>query len=101
MARCTALLLLAVLGLAFVPAGFAAPGVRHASFNHGWRFMRGDAENAETPEFNDGDWPKVRLPHDWAISGPFDASLNPHTGALPISGIGWYRKSFALPVNAA
>ncbi len=99
-AHCAAILLLAVLGLGFAPASLAATGVRHASFNDGWRFMRGDAVNAEAPEFNDSAWPRVRLPHDWAIAGPFDPSLNPHTGALPISGVGWYRKSFALPIDA-
>ena len=49
--------------------------------------------------FDDSTWP-VRLPHDWAIEGPFDRKLNPHTGALPAFGTGWYRKSFALPASA-
>ena len=40
------------------------------------------------------------LPHDWAIEGPFDPQQNPHTGALPIFGTGWYRKSFTLPASA-
>jgi beta-galactosidase len=97
-ARSTATLLLAVFGLALAPsASLAATGARRAAFNDGWRFLRGDAVNAETPAFNDGGWPKVRLPHDWAIAGPFDPSLDPHTGALPISGIGWYRKTFVTP----
>ena len=39
---------------------------------------------------------RARLPHDWAIGGPFDRNLNPHTGALPAFGTGWYRKSFTL-----
>jgi len=41
-----------------------------------------------------------RPPHDWAISEPFDRNLNPHTGALPAFGTGWYRKSFTLPDSA-
>ena len=40
------------------------------------------------------------MPHDWAIDGPFDPKQNPHTGALPIFGTGWYRKSFTLPESA-
>lgn len=40
------------------------------------------------------------MPHDWAIEGPFDPKINPHTGALPISGTGWYRKWFTVPESA-
>ncbi|HKO20569.1 MAG TPA: beta-galactosidase GalB, partial [Acidobacteriaceae bacterium] len=42
----------------------------------------------------------VRLPHDWAIEGPFSEKNNPHTGALPVYGTGWYRKHIALPASA-
>ncbi len=76
-------------------------GERRQSFNRSWRFFRGDAEGAELPGFNDAAWAAVKLPHDWAIAGPFDSKLNPHTGALPISGTGWYRKAFTLPASAA
>src|SRR6266540_3188893 len=75
-------------------------GERRMSLNEGWRFYRGDAKGAENPEFDDSQWGTVRLPHDWAIEGPFDPTLNPHTGALLISGTGWYRKSFLLPEAA-
>jgi beta-galactosidase len=86
-------------------ANAAAPaialhGERRLSFNDGWRFFRGEAAGAEKPEFDDSSWRSVRLPHDWAIEGPFDPNLNPHTGALPVFGTGWYRKSFALPAAA-
>ncbi|MBS0418907.1 MAG: glycoside hydrolase family 2 protein [Proteobacteria bacterium] len=70
---------------------------RHASFNDDWRFLRADAAGAEQPGFDARRWKLLRLPHDWAIEGPFDRNLNPHTGALPISGVGWYRKTFTLP----
>jgi beta-galactosidase len=72
-------------------------GARRVSFNDGWRFLRDEAPGAEQPDFDDSHWAEVRLPHDWAIGGPFDPTLNPHTGALPISGTGWYRKAFTLP----
>ncbi len=80
----------------------AAPGVsigsqRRQSFNDGWRFFKGDAPGAEQPRFADSQWRQIRLPHDWAIEGPFDPKLNPHTGALPIFGTGWYRKTFTIP----
>ena len=75
-------------------------GERRINFDANWRFYKGDAEGAEKPGFDDSDWRLLRLPHDWAIEGPFDEKLNPSTGALPISGTGWYRKSFILPAEA-
>ena len=82
-------------------AGTAVPvsGERRLAFNDGWRFFKGVADGAERPTFDDAKWQEVRLPHDWAIDGPFDSKLNPHTGALPVSGTGWYRKSFTLPAS--
>jgi beta-galactosidase len=47
--------------------------------------------------YNDLDWKKLSLPHDWAIEGPFDIKLPGESGKLPWPGIGWYRKSFSLP----
>ena len=75
-------------------------GQRTIDFDAGWRFFKGEAAGAEQASFDDGQWTALRLPHDWAIDGPFDPKLNPHTGALPIFGTGWYRKSFTLPAKA-
>ena len=75
-------------------------GERRVSFNDAWRFLKAEAKAAEQPDFNDAGWNEIRLPHDWAIAGPFDSNLNPHTGALPIFGTGWYRKRFGLPESA-
>lgn len=78
----------------------------------GWKFTKGEVSNAEMPAFNDAKWETVDIPHDWAISGPFDknndlqnvavtqnletqASLKTgRTGGLPYVGIGWYRTTF-------
>src|SRR5579863_2420784 len=73
---------------------------RRQSFDDGWRFFKGDVTGAEQPGFDDSKWRELSLPHDWAIEGPFDPKANPHTGALPIFGTGWYRKSFTLPETA-
>jgi beta-galactosidase len=73
---------------------------RRSSFNDGWKFHLGDATGAEQPGYADAAWTTLRLPHDWAIAGPFDRTLNPHTGGLPVAGVGWYRKSFSLPASA-
>jgi beta-galactosidase len=64
-------------------------------FNRDWRFLRGDQPAAAAQlSFNDSSWQAVRLPHDWAISGPFDEKLSGNTGKLPWQGVGWYRKVF-------
>ncbi len=75
----------------------AIPGARHRPFNDDWRFYKGEAAGAADAGFDDRRWASLRLPHDWAIEGPFDRKINPHTGALPIFGTGWYRKTFTLP----
>jgi beta-galactosidase len=69
-------------------------------FESDWRFLKGEAEGAEQPQFNDAAWQQVNLPHDWSIAGPFEQDA-PATGAgafLP-TGIGWYRKEFTLPAG--
>lgn len=75
-------------------------GARRIALNDGWRFHKGESVGAEQPGFDDSTWGELRLPHDWAIDGPFDSTQNPHTGALPIFGTGWYRKTFTLAATA-
>lgn len=65
-------------------------------FNDNWKFIKGEQQGAQTVKFDDSDWQKLRLPHDWAIAGPFDSSGNGSTGKLPWKGVGWYRKVFSL-----
>ncbi len=38
----------------------------------GWKFHLGDAPGAESVDFDDSRWESVTIPHDWAITGPFD-----------------------------
>ncbi|KAF4125994.1 beta-galactosidase [Geosmithia morbida] len=47
-------------------------------------------------DFDDGDWEDVTLPHDWAIKGPYDQSVDGGMGHLPSHGVGWYRRTFEL-----
>lgn len=73
----------------------ARPEVRNTEeFNHNWRFHLRAEDGAETASHENSGWQTVRLPHDWAISGPFDESLPGNTGKLPWRGEGWYRKTF-------
>ena len=84
---------------------------------NGWFFHLGDVAGAETIAFDASAWESVRVPHDWAITGPFDvnndlqnvavtqnfekkASLKTgRTGGLPYIGVGWYRRQFDVPAG--
>jgi beta-galactosidase len=67
-----------------------------------WRFLKADVPGAEKPEFSDAAWRPVRVPHDWAIEGPFDEKAPARgAGAFLPGGVGWYRKAFILPADAA
>ncbi len=78
-------------------------------FNEGWRFARfgampdgsqkAEPQNLEAVELDDSGWRALRLPHDWAIEGPFRMELPGRTGKLPYEGIGWYRKNFTVPAS--
>jgi beta-galactosidase len=75
------------------------------SFDDGWKFFRGGAQNAESVKFDDSKWRTVNLPHDWSIEdlpgkkSPFDPKAIGQVGTgFTVGGTGWYRKSF--PVSA-
>ncbi|MBO5717678.1 MAG: DUF4982 domain-containing protein [Alistipes sp.] len=81
----------------------------------GWRFTRTDSEEYSRVGYDDGKWQQVRVPHDWAIYGPFSINNDRQnvaitqdgqkeamehagrTGGLPFVGVGWYRLSFEVP----
>lgn len=83
----------------------------------GWHFTREDNPSFSAPEHDDSDWQRVRVPHDWAIYGPFSAQNDKQnvaitqdgqkealehagrTGGLPFVGVGWYRYNFKTPRN--
>lgn len=103
------LLLVAVITLCYnvvLPAQ-ESPRSR-VSFNDNWKFIKyfnasneaavSDKEPAglEMPLIVDNSWRTVDLPHDWAIEGPFNDTLENGTGLLPWKGIGWYRKHFTV-----
>lgn len=91
---------------------FTAYGERRVTtLNYGWEFKKGDAA-AESA------WQNVRIPHDWAIYGPFDRDNDlqkvaveqngeteetvktGRTGGLPFIGKGTYRTTFEVPDTA-
>lgn len=85
--------------------------------DEGWKFMLGENVNASLENFNDASWETVTVPHDWAINRPFDLNQDMQwvqvkedgdkeaklrtgrTGALPIFGTAWYRKTIEVPTS--
>ena len=67
-------------------------------FDHDWRFLLGDPAGAEAPAFDAAAWRTLDLPHDWSIEGKIDPQ-NPTggSGGFFPAGVGWYRRSFAVP----
>jgi beta-galactosidase len=81
----------------------------------GWRFLNKEIPTTDINQVDDSSWQSVTVPHDWAIAGPFDMTIDMQavqvledgdkkpklrtgrTGALPCFGIGWYRK--VLPIT--
>ena len=81
---------------------------------YGWRFRREALAGAAKPDFDDSAWEQVRVPHDWAIGGPFDVNndlqytaivqdgelkkrnYSGRTGGLPHVGEAWYRLNLTL-----
>ncbi|RFZ85974.1 glycoside hydrolase family 2 protein [Mucilaginibacter terrenus] len=80
---------------------FAQSARTIADFDKGWKFHLGDVKNADKASANDKNWRNLSLPHDWSIEGTFskDNPASPEGGALP-GGIGWYRKTFTVPLSS-
>jgi beta-galactosidase len=67
----------------------------------------GEASGAAKPDFNDADWRTIDLPHDWAVEQDFvnvnnddvkDHGYKPIGRLFPKTTIGWYRKTFTIPL---
>lgn len=69
-------------------------------FNDGWLFRLADDSLMSLPTFDDKDWRKLDLPHDWSVEGHLSPDLASCTGYLP-GGIAWYRKHFRVTDRAA
>ena len=72
------------------------------TLDDGWRFAKGEQPLAvQQPDYDDTQWDEIRLPHDWAITGPFNPSESGYAGKLPWRGVGWYRKTIELESRAS
>ncbi|MDI3322726.1 beta-galactosidase GalB [Pinibacter soli] len=90
--------------------GFTQSTRTEENFDADWLFARyglqADGSRISEPtdssllastSFDDSNWRKLRLPHDWAVECNFRADLDGRTGKLPWRAIGWYRKHFNVP----
>ena len=93
-----------ILIMALVAITAVAQSHREVFLNEGWEFSRDSIT-----------WQSVTVPHDWAISGPFDkkwdlqvvaikengedvaTEKSGRSGALPWIGKGYYRTTFTVP----
>lgn len=92
---------------------FSASGQRSEQLlDKNWKFTREDHSESMMRDYDDSQWEAVKIPHDWAITGPFDRKHDlqevritqnneeiatvktGRTGGLPYVGTGWYRRRF-------
>jgi beta-galactosidase len=90
--------LLLLLAVFFTGANNCLAQRKRLLMDEGWRFSQTDTAGADKASFNDSKWRTLDLPHDWSIENEFvqTATTGGGGGYLP-TGIGWYRKHFALP----
>ncbi|MCB9249446.1 MAG: glycoside hydrolase family 2 protein [Ignavibacteriales bacterium] len=90
-------LLSIILFITFFPQ-VSAQDLRQQLIDFDWSFHLGDLMGASNPGYDDSNWRKLNLPHDWSVEGEFGYDNASGTGYLP-GGIGWYRKEFVLSDN--
>lgn len=85
-----------------------AQNTRSIIFDADWQFKKGENKDANKNTFDDSNWRKLDLPHDWSIEdldetpsdsviGPFSKkSAGKHATAWTVGGTSWYRKTFTL-----
>ncbi|MDX2937306.1 glycoside hydrolase family 2 TIM barrel-domain containing protein [Streptomyces ipomoeae] len=57
---------------------------RERSFDEGWLFLRGDADGAQEPSYDDRSWRTLDLPHDWSIEDlPYATSTDGGATSFP------------------
>ncbi len=89
---------------------FGHPYDTNKDFNNGTGYFSyfakaGYGDGAADPRFDDRAWRKLDLPHDWAVEQPFDQKGSFSHGFkaigrnFPDASIGWYRKTFTIPVS--
>ncbi len=71
-----------------VNAGTDSPRRRQPLMT-GWKFLRGQADGAEKPAFDDSKWRRVDLPHDWSIEDLPAREADPLFHVVPLVPGSW------------
>ena len=106
------MIVVALLGLCCAACNTNGDGSRQIiPLDKDWLFVNEDIPGAELADLPPGEWQDVSVPHDWAIAGPFDETIDQikpwwaenedgnvemvrgSTGGLPHVGVGWYRRT--------
>ncbi|MCC9137554.1 beta-galactosidase GalA [Pontibacter silvestris] len=89
---------------------FGHPSDTEKDFNNGTSYFSylakaGYGDGAADPNFDDRAWRKLDLPHDWAVEQGFSSQASFSHGFkaigrnFPDKSVGWYRKSFDIPLS--
>jgi len=83
---------------AVVVVASARAGVDVRCLDGDWKFLKDGTRRDGIADvaFDDSSWQTVTVPHDWAISGPFDPNAGGWQGKLPWHGMAWYRKTVEI-----
>lgn len=115
------------IALMTFPANNAFAQRERISLDDGWRFAIGHAADAKadfgfglslfssakagmadgpaSAKFDDAQWRRLDLPHDWAVELPFDPHADVSNGGKPIglphpaTSVGWYRRRLDVPAS--
>jgi beta-galactosidase len=73
---------------------------RKQLFNLDWKFSLGNSSESSLVDFDDSNWRKLNLPHDWSIEGKSEKNnVSAGDGGFYPMGAAWYRKTFSIPAE--
>lgn len=73
---------------------------RKQLFNLDWKFSLGNTSESSLVDFDDSNWRKLNVPHDWSIEGKSEKNnVSAGDGGFYPMGAAWYRKTFSIPAE--
>jgi hypothetical protein len=84
-------IVICILLLNIIPSAYAQTARQKIVLNRDWKFLLGDHPGAESNGFEDSQWNRINIPHNF--SEPYFATAKWYTG------YGWYRKHFNVPIG--
>ncbi|MCM1026456.1 MAG: DUF4982 domain-containing protein [Roseburia sp.] len=70
---------------------------QETNFNENWSFWLGDDADCARPDYAEGGWRALTLPHDWSTEHePKREAVTGGGGGYATAGVGWYRKHFRM-----